>query len=160
MLIRKLRVKNGWTQEQLANFSGLNIRTIQRIERSQGSVSLESLKSLAAVFEISVNEIQQELEMTNSNTETKKDTAEEKKALEEVRDIKGFYQHLIIFAVIGGIPVVAGLIINPESFWIILPLIGWGIGVLIHGLNVFESVNIFGPKWEKRKVEKRLGRKL
>ncbi|HEY9031923.1 MAG TPA: 2TM domain-containing protein [Kangiella sp.] len=53
---------------------------------------------------------------------------------------------MIIFAVIGGIPVVAGLIINPENFWIILPLIGWAIGVLIHGLNVFESVNIFGPK--------------
>ena len=46
MIIRKLRLKRGWSQEQLAGMSGLSVRTIQRIERGQGP-GLESLKSLA-----------------------------------------------------------------------------------------------------------------
>ncbi len=52
MIIRKLRLQRGWSQEQLAELSGLSIRTIQRIERGQ-KPGLESLKSLAAVFETS-----------------------------------------------------------------------------------------------------------
>ncbi|CAM4169684.1 XRE family transcriptional regulator [Vibrio agarivorans] len=38
MIIRKLRLKRGWTQEQLAELSGLSIRTVQRIERGQNQV--------------------------------------------------------------------------------------------------------------------------
>ncbi len=77
-----------------------------------------------------------------------------------MRDIKGFYQPAIAFAFIGGIMLILNLITNPEHFWAKWPVFGWGIGVLVHGLNVFETVDIFGPKWEKRQVEKRLGRKL
>ncbi|MCE1237238.1 MAG: helix-turn-helix domain-containing protein [Hyphomicrobiales bacterium] len=31
MLVQTLRLKKGWTQEQLALVSGLSVRTIQRI---------------------------------------------------------------------------------------------------------------------------------
>ena len=51
MLTQKLRLQRGWSQEQLAILSGLSVRTIQRIERGQ-SASVESLKSIASVFEI------------------------------------------------------------------------------------------------------------
>jgi hypothetical protein len=30
----------------------------------------------------------------------------------------------------------------------------------IHGLNAFEWINLFGPKWERKRIEKRLGRGL
>ena len=50
-LIRKYRTKRMWSQEQLATVCGLGLRTIQRIE-SRGSVSLETIKALAAVFEV------------------------------------------------------------------------------------------------------------
>ena len=33
MIVRKLRLQRGWSQEQLAEMSGLSTRTIQRIER-------------------------------------------------------------------------------------------------------------------------------
>jgi len=42
MLVQKLRLQRGWSQEQLAIVSGLSVRTIQRIERGQ-SASLETL---------------------------------------------------------------------------------------------------------------------
>jgi Predicted transcription factor, homolog of eukaryotic MBF1 len=35
MIVRKLRLQRGWSQDQLAQLSDLSIRTIQRIERGQ-----------------------------------------------------------------------------------------------------------------------------
>ena len=51
MMIQKLRLQRGWSQQQLAEMSGLSTRTIQRLENGN-SASIESLKSLAAVFEV------------------------------------------------------------------------------------------------------------
>lgn len=50
-LIRRLRTQRHWSQEQLAEASGLNLRTIQRLEAG-GRASLESVRALAAVFEV------------------------------------------------------------------------------------------------------------
>ena len=84
MTVRKLRLKRAWSQEQLAQFSGLNIRTIQRIERGQ-KAGLESLKALAAVFEVEVDDLLMEKAMNNSD----KYNDEENKVIEHVQDIKG-----------------------------------------------------------------------
>lgn len=43
MNVRKLRLQRNWSQEQLALLSGLDIRTIQQIERGQAP-GLESAK--------------------------------------------------------------------------------------------------------------------
>jgi transcriptional regulator with XRE-family HTH domain len=56
-MIKKIRISKGWSQEQLAEFSGLSVRTIQRLERGY-SAGLESLKCVAAVFEVNVSELQ------------------------------------------------------------------------------------------------------
>lgn len=49
--LRELRAARQWSQEQLARLSGLNLRTIQRLE-SGARISTESLRALAAVFEV------------------------------------------------------------------------------------------------------------
>jgi uncharacterized membrane protein YhaH (DUF805 family)/DNA-binding XRE family transcriptional regulator len=49
--LRELRVARQWSQEQLATLSGLNLRTIQRLE-SGSRISQESLRALCAVFEV------------------------------------------------------------------------------------------------------------
>jgi transcriptional regulator with XRE-family HTH domain len=49
--LRELRAARQWSQEQLAQLSGLNLRTIQRLE-SGAKISTESLRALAAVFEV------------------------------------------------------------------------------------------------------------
>ncbi|MBX9403448.1 DUF805 domain-containing protein [Lysobacter sp. BMK333-48F3] len=49
--LRELRIARQWSQEQLAQLSGLNLRTIQRLE-SGAKISTESLRALAAVFEV------------------------------------------------------------------------------------------------------------
>ena len=58
-MIKKIRISKGWSQEQLAQFSGLSVRTIQRIERGHNA-GLESLKCLAAVFELDISTLQKE----------------------------------------------------------------------------------------------------
>ena len=60
MIVRRLREKRNWSQEQLAIMSGLSTRTIQRIE-SGNKASLESLKALASVFEIDISKLQEEI---------------------------------------------------------------------------------------------------
>jgi len=56
MIIRKLRLQRSWSQQRLAEYSGLSIRTIQRLEKNQ-IPSEESAKCLAAVFEVDANEL-------------------------------------------------------------------------------------------------------
>jgi len=48
-MIKKIQLSKGWTQEQLAQFSGLSVRTIQRIERGRNA-GLESLKYMKMNF--------------------------------------------------------------------------------------------------------------
>ena len=162
MLIQKLRLQKGWSQQQLADLSGLSVRTIQRIEQGQVA-SPESLKSLAAVFEIPFSDLK---EPAMSATETAPaplpvaDNAEEVLALRHVRKLKGFYIHLAQYGVVMLVLTAINLFTRPERLWVLWPALGWGVGVLFHAMRVFEHLGPFGAKWEKAQVEKRLGRKL
>jgi len=72
MIVRTLRMKRSWSQEQLADFSGLNVRTIQRVESGQ-KASLETLKCLASVFEVDINKLTEEITVIDKETETWKE---------------------------------------------------------------------------------------
>ncbi len=54
--LKSQRDSRAWSQTQLAEVSGLSLRTIQRIEKT-GIASQESAKSLAAVYECSITEL-------------------------------------------------------------------------------------------------------
>lgn len=45
--IRQMRQERGWTQQHLADVCGVNLRTIQRVER-QGSAANETVHALCA----------------------------------------------------------------------------------------------------------------
>jgi transcriptional regulator with XRE-family HTH domain len=62
-LIKRLREEKQWSQEQLAELCSLNLRTIQRLEKS-GNASLESVRALASVFELDAKELQGQEPMT------------------------------------------------------------------------------------------------
>jgi transcriptional regulator with XRE-family HTH domain len=56
MHVRGLRLDRGWSQEDLAERSGLSVRTIQRIENGQ-QPGLASARALAGAFDVDVTQL-------------------------------------------------------------------------------------------------------
>lgn len=54
--LKQFREQRCWSQQQLAEMSGISLRTVQRIE-AKAVASQESVKSLAAVFDIDTQTI-------------------------------------------------------------------------------------------------------
>jgi DNA-binding XRE family transcriptional regulator len=52
-----MRKEKAWSQEELAIAAGLNLRTIQRIEK-EATASLQSMKALASVFAVSIRALE------------------------------------------------------------------------------------------------------
>ena len=71
MKLKQIRINRNLSQEQLAELSGLNVRTIQRLEKGS-KPSLESLKCLAAALSVEVSDIKDASEeIAKSNTKPK-----------------------------------------------------------------------------------------
>lgn len=73
------------------------------------------------------------------------------KAKERVELIKGFYGNLTSYCIV--IPVLAYINFTTTSFvWVIFPAIGWGIGLIAHGLKAYGLNPLFGKGWEEKKI--------
>ena len=85
---------------------------------------------------------------------------------QRVHRLAEFYQHLSIYAlVIGGLWIAnlvqvwdSGLPKRVFSYWALWPALGWGIGVVVHGISVLPIWNFFSLDWEHRKVQELLAR--
>jgi hypothetical protein len=93
----------------------------------------------------------------NQDTELNQD---EQTVIDQVRAIKSFYSHLITYLSVIGLLFIINLVTDSSYIWAIWPAMGWGIGIINHGLSAFEVFDLFGANWEKRQIEKRLGKKL
>jgi transcriptional regulator with XRE-family HTH domain len=72
MTLKQLRLSRFLSQEQVAQMSGLSVRTIQRIE-SGHSPSVESLKCLASALEVDISTLNQENFVIDRNSENWED---------------------------------------------------------------------------------------
>jgi transcriptional regulator with XRE-family HTH domain len=136
--IKKMRLERHWSQDQLAEMSGLSLRTIQRIENGQNA-GLESLKSLAAVFEINI-----------ADSDKKEEIEQIRKEEEYVQNVKGFYKLFAVALFSLVVPFITA--VNDSSFWYVFLwiLLSWGLLLVLYSLNVFD---FFGEEW-KRKIIK------
>tara|TARA_R110002012_G_scaffold319389_2_gene539757 strand:+ start:141276 stop:141602 length:327 start_codon:yes stop_codon:yes gene_type:complete len=97
-----------------------------------------------------------ELMSNNFNYEAQ-DRVERAKA--EVKKLKGFYSHLLVYVVINLMIVVINIqalelgesYFQFENFF---TLTFWGFGLLVHGLSVFLPNWVLGKNWEERKIKK------
>lgn len=55
-LVLALRQKKSWSQEELAIAAGLNLRTIQRVEK-EASASMQTKKALASALDIDLQDL-------------------------------------------------------------------------------------------------------
>jgi len=68
MILKELRISRHFSQEQIAQMSGLNVRTIQRIESGKNP-SIESLKFIASALDVGVSTLNQEKFMIDKNSD-------------------------------------------------------------------------------------------
>lgn len=112
MIIKNLRLDNGWSQEKLANLTNLSTRTIQRIEKND-NVSLESLNLLAATFQLDIKELEQKLKDKDNKSKNKNETKRDKE--------------MEVFILVNLMLFTINMITSMEHLWFIYPLLGWGI---------------------------------
>ena len=73
------------------------------------------------------------------------------RAKEQVKREKNFYGNLTSYCIV--IPVLAIFnYLTADFIWVIFPALGWGLGLLLHAMSVFNFNPIFGKKWEERKI--------
>lgn len=75
------------------------------------------------------------------------------KAQKRVEEIKGFYGNLVSYILVNLMLMVINLVTSPAYLWFFWPLLGWGIGVAIHGLIVFNCLPFLGKEWEEQKIK-------
>jgi hypothetical protein len=51
----------------------------------------------------------------------------------------GFFFHFSAYVLVNAILIVVNLLTTPDRLWFFWPLLGWGIGILAHGLAVYFS---------------------
>lgn len=76
-----------------------------------------------------------------------------KRAQEQVKNLKGFYIHLVIFVLVMAMIIYINLKFTPEYYWFFYVLLGGGIGLLFHALGTFNKNNVFSKEWENRKIQ-------
>ena len=157
MSVQKLRLQHGWSQKQLAQASGLSTRTVQRIEAGEPA-STETLKSLAAVFEVDFSSLNPESTMNEATSSPTQQ--QEQEAFEHVRTLRAFYLHLMRYVIVILGLLAINLIFSPHRLWVLWVAAGWGIGLLMRAGKIFMPTLLLGADWEKRAVENRLGRPL
>ncbi|WP_293871979.1 2TM domain-containing protein [Flavobacterium sp.] len=74
-------------------------------------------------------------------------------AKKRVEDIKGFYGNLMSYIILNIFFLVLNLITSQNELWFYWPLLGWGIGVIFHGVKVFNYSPFFNKDWEERKIK-------
>lgn len=74
-------------------------------------------------------------------------------AQKRVKEIRGFYEHLIVFILVTIILIVINLMTSPEYLWFLWCIMGWGVGLVFHGLKVFAISPFFNKEWEERKIK-------
>ena len=81
-------------------------------------------------------------------------------ARKRVEEIKGFYGNLTSYIIVNIGLLVLNLVTSPNHLWFYWPLLGWGIGVLIHGMKVFNYIPFLGKEWEEQKIREFMQREM
>jgi len=66
-----------------------------------------------------------------------------------------FRIHFITYVVVNLILAAINLILSPESLWVIWPVLGWGIGLAVHAINVHFATN---SSVKERMIEKEMNK--
>ncbi len=146
-----LHVKNNLQEKQVVKkSSGVGLRNIQQRYAILTDKDVEIYKNHSD-FSVSLPMLTKQVSVMPKQEEF----IEEKrylKAKEKVNAIKGFYCNMISYSIV--IPFLWWLNFRTTSFlWAIFPTVGWGFGVIAHGMEAYGYNPLWGKRWEEKKIK-------
>lgn len=99
-------------------------------------------------FKVKVPLLKEKIE--EMNTQNTADIAAYERATKRVEQLKGFYGSLISYCIIIPFLFLLNWKTGSDYWWAFWPMLGWGIGLIIHGLKVFAV----GSDWEEKQIQK------
>ena len=81
-----------------------------------------------------------------------------KRAKKRVEAKIGFYIHFMVYVGVNILLILINFLTSPQYLWFKWPLMGWGIGLLFHGLAVF--VFSKGESIKERMIEKEMKKSM
>lgn len=148
---RSRRLARAWSQEQLAELSGLSVRTVQRIENGD-QPSLETLSALAAVFEVSVADL--------SGSDAHGDNALDQRIAEAKSNLAEegrFYRSVITAVVVCALLLVLNHFTAPASVWSLWVSGIWFALLVIRGMRTFVFRGLIS-RWQQKRLRQMLRR--
>jgi hypothetical protein len=86
------------------------------------------------------------------------DAARYQRAHQRVQELRSFYIHLIVYLIVNTGLLIIDFVQDGEINWFYWALLGWGIGVAVHGFVTFAQGAWLGRDWEERKVRELMER--
>ncbi|MDX1943580.1 MAG: 2TM domain-containing protein [Saprospiraceae bacterium] len=82
------------------------------------------------------------------------------KARKRVKKKKEFYQHLASYIAVGTFFFLMNVVTSFGDWWFYFPMLGWGIGLVIHFFSVFGIPGVvnYNDDWEERAIQEELER--
>lgn len=102
-----------------------------------------------AFFRVKLPILTEKMNPMNPYTPSQEQLAYEK-AAKRVEELKGFYGNLISYCIFIPFLIFINLKTAPNYHWFWWPMLGWGIGVISHGIKTFG----IGTDWEERQIKK------
>ena len=90
----------------------------------------------------------------NTYTTTDTENIVYQRAVKRVKELKGLYGNLISYCIIIPFLTAVNFLTSPDHLWFYWPMLGWGIGIAAHAMNVFA----IGRNWEEKKIQEILNK--
>lgn len=88
--------------------------------------------------------------ITAMTTQPTQESVAYERASKRVKELKGFYGNLISYCLIIPFLIFVNLYTVPQYHWFWWPMLGWGIGLASHALQVFG----ISRNWEEKQIQK------
>lgn len=79
-------------------------------------------------------------------------------ARKRVKKKKEFYSHLGSYIAVGSFFFLLNIVTSPGDWWFYFPMLGWGIGLVIHYFSVFGIPGVMSSDWEEKALEEEMER--
>ena len=136
-------------KEVLKKSSGVGLANIKQ-RYSLLSNKAVNINKTASHFSVAIPMLTKQISIMKTQ-ETYIDDKRYVRAKEKVEKIKGFYSNLISYIVV--IPILAYVNYRTTDFpWVIFPILGWGFGLVSHGMEAYGYSPFVGKNWEERKI--------